>query len=50
MIMHSDHYRPMTKHSDHYDIRLFDNLSEHLTWLAVGIIGVAVPVFLFYVL
>ena len=50
MTMHSDHYRPMTKHSDHYDIRLFDNLSAHLTWLAVGIIGAAVPVFLFYVL
>ena len=40
----------MTMHSDHYDGSLFDNLSEHLTWLVVGIIGVAVPVFLFYVL
>ena len=30
----------MTMHSDHYDISLFDNLSEHLTWLAVGVIGV----------
>ena len=40
----------MTMHSDHYDGGLFDNLSEHLTWLAVGVIGVAVPVFLFYVL
>ena len=40
----------MTMQSDHYDIRLFDNLSAHLTWLAVGIIGVAVPVILFFVL
>ena len=40
----------MTMHSDHYDGGLFDNLSEHLTWLVVVIIGVAVPVFLFYVL
>ena len=40
----------MTMHSDHYDISLFDNLSAHLTWQAVGVIGVAVPVFLFYVL
>jgi hypothetical protein len=37
-------------HSDHYDGRLFDNLSAHLMWLAVGVIGVAVPVFLFFVL
>ena len=40
----------MRMHSDHYDVRLFDNLSAHLTWLAVGVIGVAVPVFLFFVL
>ena len=40
----------MTMHSDHYDISLFDNLSAHLTWLAVGVIGVAVPVILFFVL
>jgi hypothetical protein len=40
----------MTMHSDHYDGRLFDNLAAHLTWLAVVVIGVAVPVFLFFVL
>jgi hypothetical protein len=40
----------MTMHSDHYDVRIFDNLSEHLTWLAVGVIGAAVPVCLFFVL
>jgi hypothetical protein len=40
----------MTMHSDHYDGRLFNNLPEHLMFLAVVVIGVAVPVFLFYVL
>ena len=41
----------MTMHSDHYyDGRIFDNLSAHLTLLAIVVIGVAVPVFLFFAL
>ena len=40
----------MTMHSDHYKVRLFDNLSAHLILLAVVAIGVAVPAFLFFIL
>ena len=40
----------MTMHSDHYKVRLFDNLSAHLILLAIVAIAVAVPAFLFYVL
>ena len=40
----------MTMHSNHYDGRLFDNLAVHLILLAIVVIGVAVPAFLFYVL
>ena len=40
----------MTMHSDHYDGRIFDNLGAHLTLLAIVVIAVAVPAFLFYVL
>jgi hypothetical protein len=40
----------MTMHSDHYDGRIFDNFGAHLTLLAIVVIAVAVPAFLFYVL
>ncbi len=40
----------MTMHSSHYDSSLFDNLAAHLILLAIVVIGVAVPAFLFYVL
>ena len=40
----------MTMHSDHYDGRMFDNLSVHLILLAIVVIGVAVPAFLFFAL
>ena len=40
----------MTMHSDHYDSGLFDNVGAHLALLAIVVIGVAVPAFLFYVL
>ena len=40
----------MTMHSDHYDGGIFDNLAAHLIFLAIVVIGVAVPTFLFYAL
>lgn len=40
----------MTMHSDHHDLALIDNLGVHLVFLAIVVIGVAVPAFLFFVL
>jgi hypothetical protein len=40
----------MTMHSDHYDGRIFDNLGAHLMLVAIVVIALAVPAFLFYVL
>ncbi len=40
----------MTMHSVHYDGKIFDNFGAHLTLLAIVVIAVAVPAFLFYVL